>query len=242
MSPLEPAVYLAAIQGEAATLVTAAEHAGLDTRVPSCPDWDVADLLGHLGRVHRWAAACVEANEQVPRSTLPEVPARDRRAGWVRDGAGRLVEVLDRPAGDPAWTWAGPATVGFWQRRQAHETAMHRVDAELAGGSASPVDGDLAADGIDEWLNLLSHRPGAAPLTGHGETLHLHCTDRAGEWLVRRSPDALEVERVHAKGDVAVRGPASELLLVLLRRTSPDAVEVIGARPVLDALLAGASF
>lgn len=242
MTLLEAAEYRAAIADESGNLRRATTRAGLDAPVPSCPDWDVAGLLAHLGRVYRWASACIEANGPVSPAELPDPPGRDDLDAWVRDGAEQVLAVLDRPADDAAWTWVPPPRLGFWQRRQAHETAMHRVDAELAGGSASPVDGDLAADGIDEWLNLLSHRPGAAPLTGHGETLHLHCTDRAGEWLVRRSPDALEVERVHAKGDVAVRGPASELLLVLLRRTSPDAVEVIGARPVLDALLAGASF
>lgn len=119
---------------------------------------------------------------------------------------------------------------------------MHRVDAELAGGAASPIEGDLAADGIDEWLQLLSYRPGKPPPTGTGETIHLHCTDRPGEWLLRRTPEDLQIEPTHAKGDVAVRAPASDLLLVLLHRASPEAVEVLGARPVLDAFLVETAF
>jgi len=240
--PLDAETYRRAVHDEAAALVAAAEQAGLDARVPSCPDWDVAALLGHIGRVHRWAAACLAANELVSPADLEAPPDGDALLGFVRDGARALGVALDRPADDPTFTFAPPPTVGFWQRRQAHETAMHRVDAEQAAGAASPVDGDLAADGIDEWLALLSHRPTQLPPTGSGETLHLHCTDRPGEWLLRRSPDRFEIERVHGKGDVAVRGPASDLLVVLLHRAPPETVEVLGARPVLDAFLADTTF
>ena len=102
--------------------------------------------------------------------------------------------------------------------------------------------GDLAADGIDEWLGLLRYRPNATPPTGSGETLHVHCTDRDGEWLIRLTEAAPEIERAHAKGDVAVRGEASDLLLVLLRRLDPDRVEIFGDRGVLDGFLSHAAF
>ncbi|HEV2311090.1 MAG TPA: maleylpyruvate isomerase N-terminal domain-containing protein, partial [Acidimicrobiia bacterium] len=161
---------------------------------------------------------------------------------YATGGAQALSAELERPADEPAWTFAPPPTVGFWQRRQAHETAMHRVDAELASGAASPVEGDLAADGVDEWLHLLAYRPGRPAPAGTGETLHLHCTDRPGEWMLRLTPGGLEIEPTHAKGDVAARGPASDLLLVLLHRAPPEAVEVLGARPVLDAFLAETAF
>ena len=242
MPTLDAAEYRDALRTESTTLRRAAEQAGLDARVPSCPDWDVAELLAHLGRVYRWAAACVEANGFVSPADLPRPPAADGLDTWVRDGVDQILAALDRPADDPAWTWAPSGQVGFWQRRQAHETVIHRVDAELAAGAPTPVPGDLAADGIDEWLSLLPSRIGAPPIVGHGETLHLHCTDRPGEWLVRRTADGLEVDRVHAKGDVAVRGPASDLLVVLLGRASPERVEVLGERPVLDAFLAEATF
>jgi uncharacterized protein (TIGR03083 family) len=235
--------YRAAIRDEADALVDAAERAGLDAPVPPCPEWDVAGLLRHVGRVHRWAAANVEANDFVPPHTLPESPGPDELAQWVRDGADALVAAVDRPSSDPAWTFVTPdGTVGFWQRRQAHETAVHRVDAELAAGAPRPVAGDLAADGIDEWLALLPFRPNATLPSGRGETLHLHCTDRDGEWLIRLTEAAPEIERTHAKGDVAVRGPASDLLLVLLRRADPHRVEVLGERGVLEGFLSHTAF
>jgi uncharacterized protein (TIGR03083 family) len=239
---LESAQYLDAVRREADQLVGAATRAGFDATIPSCPDWDVAELLGHVGRVYRWCAGCVDANALVAPTDLPPVPPRDELVAWVRDGVERVVATLDRPADDPAWTWAPDGTVGFWQRRQAHETAIHRVDAELASGPPSPVATDLAVDGIDEFLDLIPNRFGVPPVRGHDETVHVHCTDAAGEWLLRVGDDGLAVERAHANGDVAVRGPASDLLLVLLRRQAPDTVEVLGDRAVLDGFLAQARF
>ncbi len=240
--PLDADVYRHAVRREADALVAAGVGAGLDAPVPSCPDWDVAALLGHIGRVHRWAAGCITTNPLVPPPNIDPPPDGDALAGYARDGAATLVAALERSPDAPAWTFVPPPTVAFWQRRQAHETAMHRVDAELAGGAATPIDGPLAADGIDEWLTILPVRPGKAPPTGSGETLHLHCTDRPGEWLLRLTPERLEVERAHAKGDVAVRGAASDLLLVLLHRAPTDTVEVLGDRPTLDAFLAQTTF
>jgi len=240
---LPPERYRAAIRDEADALVTAAERAGLDARVPSCPEWDVALLLRHMGRVHRWAAACAAADPSAPPPRPDESPpAAERLGAWVREGADRLVAAVDRAPSDPAWTFVPDGTVGFWQRRQAHETAMHRVDAELAASRSQPVAADLAVDGIDEWLGLLPYRPGAQPPTGTSETLHLHGTDRDGEWLIRLTEAAPEIERTHATGDVAVRGPASDVLLVLLRRLDPDQVEVFGDRTVLDHFLTHAAF
>jgi uncharacterized protein (TIGR03083 family) len=244
MTPLSADDYRAAIRTQADQLVAAAERAPLDAPVPACPDWDVAELLGHVGRVYRWAAACVESNAMVSPRDLPGPPARDERVRWVRDGTTRILEVLDQPADHPAWTWAPDGTVGFWQRRQAHETAIHRVDAEQSAGPATPVPVDLAVDGIDEWLELLPNRFGVPPLVGTGETVHLHCTDTdlGGEWLLRLTPDGLEVEATHAKADVAARGPASDLLLVMLRREAPDTVEVLGDPAVLAGFLDQARF
>jgi uncharacterized protein (TIGR03083 family) len=230
--------YLAAIQSEADALVSAARTAGVDAPVPSCPEWSVSDLLGHIGGVHRWAAANAAREPDQPRASLAdlgiEAPADTAaRPEWVAAGARELVAALDRPPETPAWTWTAPATIGFWQRREAHETAMHRVDAQLAAGSVAPVDAALAADGIDEWLALVPNRPWADPITGGGETIHLHCTDVEGEWLIRLAATGLEVERVHAKGDVAARGAASDLLRWVMGRGDVGALEVFGDEGLL---------
>ncbi len=122
----------------------------------------------------------------------------------------------------------------FWQRRQAHEAAIHRYDAQLAAGSPQPVNGTLAADGVDELLTVLGPRSFGAALAGPPATLHLHCTDRQGEWLVRLTDSGFEVERAHAKGDVAVRGPASDLFLFSHNRRGTDGLEVFGDAAVLE--------
>ena len=227
--------YLHNIRLNGADLVDAAELAGLDASVPSCPDWTVADLLGHVGRVHRWAAGnSVRApDDGFWAGDEIEIPEPALRVGWVREGVEALLEALDRPAETPAWTFVPPPVLGFWQRRQAHETTMHRVDAQLAAGAVDPIEPALATDGIDELLWLLPRRPWADPITGNGESMHLHCTDVEGEWIIRFAPDGLSVEREHAKGDVAVRGSASDLLLWCSGRGGVEALDVLGDAALL---------
>jgi uncharacterized protein (TIGR03083 family) len=227
---MESARYLDAIRTNATELVDAADAAGLEAHVPTCPGWTVADLLGHIGRVHRWAAGNVERapDEGFWPGNEIEIPEPRQRGSWVRAGAVELAAALDRPADAPAWTWMPPNTVWFWQRRQAHETAMHRVDAQSAAGRVDHIDAELAADGIDEWLDIVGHTPWRAPPTGDGESLHFHCTDVEGEWVVRLVPTGIEVERTHAKADVAARGTASDLLCWLQGRGPVDLLDVFG--------------
>jgi hypothetical protein len=133
-------------------------------------------------------------------------------------------------AADPAtevWTWTDDHTAGFWARRMANETAVHRLDAELAAGRPEPVARDLAVDGIDERLVLLRYWRGADQLQSMRGTIHLHCTDADGEWLLRLD-DGVEVTHEHAKGDAAARGTAFALLLVLYGRAEPSTLELFG--------------
>jgi hypothetical protein len=114
---------------------------------------------------------------------------------------------------------------------------VHRWDAELTAGAPTPLDAVLAADGIDEWLGILAVRGVGALAEGEPETtVHLHCTDVDGEWLVRRSPDGLDIERAHAKGDVAARATASDLDLYLWGRIPVDALELFGDPALLESL------
>jgi uncharacterized protein (TIGR03083 family) len=228
--------YVGAIRDDAAVLADAADAAGLDARVPSCPDWAVADLLEHIGTVHRWAAMSAQLEPGGPfkssRQAGIEVPLPEERVAWVREGATLLADTLASLDPDtPAWTFAPPHTVGFWRRRQSHETAMHRVDAQLAAGAPTPIASDHAADGIDELLALLGTRSSAS---GSGETIHLHCTDVEGEWLIRVGADGLDVTREHAKGDVAVRGTASAILCWTMGRGPEDVLEVFGDATLLE--------
>ena len=220
------------LEGEA--LAAAASSGPLSLPVPSCPGWDVEALLRHIGDVHRWAATVV-------RDRLPERLHRDfdgpgdpdALLAWYREGLAELIAVLTRtPTGDTFWAWGpAPSPVEFWCRRQAHETAIHRWDAQAAHGEPDGFPGDVAIDGIDEWLYLAARR--AHVPAGHGRTLHVHATDGEGEWLVVLD-ERLTVRRGHEKGDCALRGPASDLWLwAMNRRRSPD-LEVHGDASLLD--------
>jgi hypothetical protein len=135
-------------------------------------------------------------------------------------------------------TWAGERPTRWWLRRLAHETAVHRWDAEAAGAgpeAARPIAREAAADGIDEMFEVFLPLV-AEDLRGEGETMHLHANDGPGEWQLSFDPDTVHVERTHGKGDVAVKGPASALLLILWNRLDLDTpgVEVFGDRAVAD--------
>jgi uncharacterized protein (TIGR03083 family) len=231
--------YAEAIRREGSTLARAAGDAGVDATVPSCPEWTVADLLAHVGRIHRWVTAIVE---QRPGATEhhwseAEPPAVEARIEWFADGVAPLADAL--AAADPAtevWTWTDDRNVGFWARRMANETAVHRWDAQLAAGHAESVQRDLAVDGIDERLGLLPAWRGFDQLKTLQGTVHLHCTDAEGEWLVRLGDD-VEVTCEHAKGDVAARGSASELLLVLYGRAEPSSIELFGDANLFEEFL-----
>ena len=180
--------YLDHLARDSQALADAAEAAGPDAAVPTCPEWKVADLLVHMVQGDLWARRIVESRST--ERVLPEMPA-DIPDGaalvpYFRAGARQLVEALASVAPDTSvWTFsAADRTAGFWQRRRAQETAVHRVDAESAAGTLSPIDAELAVDGIDEFLFVFMPRL-AAGLAGLGDaTIHLHCTDGEGEWLV----------------------------------------------------------
>jgi hypothetical protein len=133
----------------------------------------------------------------------------------------------------------------------AHETAVHRADGQIAVGTRPVIDPEIAADGIAEWLGFLpavrgTERPERPAVLPEGKVVHFHVTDEgvAGEWLIRGERGGVTVAAGHGRGDLALRGPASAVLLVLLRRFPPDdpAVEVLGDRALLGSWLAGTPF
>jgi uncharacterized protein (TIGR03083 family) len=233
---MTPAELLAALRTERAAFDAAIAVAEPDAAVPGCPGWTVADLVWHVGEVQDFWGTVVRERLVDPGAYLePERPADwDDLVAFAHRSGDALEEAL--ATADPAasvWTWSADQTVGWVLRRQVHEQAVHRVDAEAAAGHAHPtLDAALAADGIDEFLvhMAVDVRPDAPPLAG---TVHLHCTDVAGghgEWTVRPDGERYAVTREHAKGDAAVRGPATALLLQLWRRRplGSDGVEVVG--------------
>jgi uncharacterized protein (TIGR03083 family) len=177
-----------------------------------------------------------------PENGLVGAPPTEAAAvtDWAQLRLGELVAAvrsLDDPD-RPVYAFAPEhRRAGFWPRRMAQETTVHRVDAEqAAGGRGGAIDPTLAVDGIDEVLSVFVATLGAGRSPGDDRTVHLHATDVEGEWLVRFTPDGVVVERGHAKGDAAVRGPAGDLLLWLWGRRSLDELEVFGDVGAAEAL------
>jgi uncharacterized protein (TIGR03083 family) len=182
--------FLAAIPRDGERLAAAAETAGLNTPVPSCPGWTVADLVEHTGEVHRDKERIVRPRlQEAPTEPIPGAGDRDLLE-WYREGLDLLMAALIAvdPA-DPVYTWHKPdQTSGFWMRRMAHETLIHRIDAELAAGDVTEVDDGLGADGSDEILDVMMlGYPGWAEWTPREEGLIVYVERQAyplrlGSW------------------------------------------------------------
>ena len=231
---MEISAYLESVRDNARQFVEATRVAGIDARVPTCPEWTVADLARHQGRVFWWISEIVEtkAQEYVDRTPFEEEAERADPLAWVEAGAEKALAVLGAADPDaPVWNWLGPgpAPARFWYRRIAHETVIHRVDAEAAAAVPSRVEpAEIAADGIDELLDFIAlraQRDKAFPLSG---SYHFHTTDVPGEWVFVFDDNGVTIRREHAKADVAIRGPASDLELFLYNRRGPEGLEMFG--------------
>lgn len=203
----------------------------LNAPVASCEPWVGADLLWHMIEVHYSWKFITQTHLMNPADYVPRSKPDDRDLlTEYRTGLDELINVLSSL--DPArscWTWAGVQDVAWVIRRMAHETAVHAWDAHCAAGNIAEIDDALAGDGIDEFVHVMvksNVREEEGPLRG---SVHIHCTDVDGEWLIlpTESSDVV-VTREHAKGDCAIRGSASQLLLGLWRRIPMSSLEVIG--------------
>ena len=231
---MEPSRHLEHLRADGDALLAAAAR-DLDAPVPTCPDWSAAKLLDHMAFLFRWWSVCLREGRRVKRSAVP--PGGDDSVAGYRSALDEVVAVLGATDPEaPSESFAGPAPARWWFRRAAQETVVHRWDAQVAAGTTSPIDPELAADGVDELLDVFLPMVGPK---GSGETYHFHATDGpvtdgGGEWLVRLTADGPEVSREHAKGDVAVRATASDLLLLLWTRRTADDLEVFGDASLLE--------
>ncbi|WP_329030677.1 MULTISPECIES: maleylpyruvate isomerase family mycothiol-dependent enzyme [unclassified Streptomyces] len=238
-------------------LRAAIRGADLGATVPTCPDWTLRELAEHVGRAHRWAGEIVRtrATEEVADEKVPDnSPAGDDPAAldaWLAEGAAGTADAL-REAGPDAqvWSWAWDRSAGFWARRMAIETVVHLADAALAAQVPYTMAPELAADTVEEWLQIVAYAQkvgysGSAELPRDGRTLHLHATDAPGaEWLIELGADGVTWSREHGKADVALRGPLTDVMLVFNRRLAvgSDRVEVLGDAGLLNSWLERTSF
>jgi uncharacterized protein (TIGR03083 family) len=215
--------YIGALRREGELLAGAAEQAGLGAAVPSCPGWAVRDLLKHTGYVHRWAAGFVSRGLTRPaggaseQEVLGQGPGDAELPGWFREGHAALVRALSEAPPDlDCWAFLpAPSPLAFWARRQAHETAIHRADAERAaapagpdGARAWPVSGALfepafAADGVDELImGFLARNIRRENWPGLDGSLAIRAEDGVAgcaDWLVDGTAGAPGVSRAAAR-------------------------------------------
>jgi uncharacterized protein (TIGR03083 family) len=238
---MDIAEHVTALRTEGARLAEAAGWAGLDEPVPTCPGWQVRDLLAHAGGVHRWAAAHVRGGRPEP-LTAEETAAlfaapEEQTLDWYRESHRELVAALSEAKPDTV-CWAflpAPSPVAFWARRQAHETAIHRVDAESASGNVVtgfPVP--FAVDGIDELLFGFFSRPGGRLVADPPRSMALQATDAGTAWTVYLDPDGRRFVRGAEPADLTIAGPAGDLYLLLWNRRGPAGLAVDGDPGVLD--------
>ncbi len=258
MSPVPVEQHYAELVAATTALAALVDHADPDLAVPACPGCTLRQLATHVGRAHRWAGEIVLTRSaefiefrSVPDGRLPDDQAD--RGPWLIAGAGRLTDAIRAAGQDKVWAFGDLRPAIFWARRMAHETLVHGADAQLAGGADVTLQARYAADAIDEWLSMMS-----GPFTGDadqradalppGATIHVHATDPelngTGEWVVARSAEGITAAAGHEKADVALTGPAGDLLLVLLRRlpVTHQAIRIHGDHDVLARWLENTSF
>ena len=244
---MTPERYLDLIERDGRRLAEVAAAGDLSAPIPSCPGWDVRACVAHTGGVFNHKVACIRqrravSDDEVEREPAPDV---DPVAWYTRALEGLLTELRAHSTDDPAYTWS-PAdqTVGFWYRRMAQEVAVHRLDVEDGRGTPTPIDAELAVDGIDEVLDVFlgfdwTGAPaeawgGVDPHAGEGRTVAVRSGDRV--WRSTLLPHTVALARGGGPADATVTGDAEAVLLWLWGRRPDAAVTFDGDAAALRAL------
>ncbi|MEU1288457.1 maleylpyruvate isomerase family mycothiol-dependent enzyme [Kitasatospora sp. NPDC005856] len=245
---MEITEHIDALRLEGARLAEAAARTELSAPVPTCPEWRLADLLRHLGYVHRWAATIPSRGLRAPldeadaQAAIGPMPSDAALLDWYRESHATVVDVLtSAPADVECWSFLpAPSPLAFWARRQAHETAIHRFDADAAAGVPGPVvDTALAVDGIDELVRGFMTRSRSALRSDRPRTLQVRATDAAGSWrlTITQEPPTVTTGESSEPADLTLTGPARELHLLLWNRLSAERAgetKAIGDQELLD--------
>jgi len=204
---------------------------GLDAPVPSCPGWRVADVVAHTAEVYAHKVACTRLQAEPDLWPPPEHAGREPLELFDDSLSGLLAMFEYEGPEAPSHTWWDPdQSVGFWIRRMAQETAVHRVDVELAHGVPTPVDAELAVDGIDELLvMMLAGDEWAEHGTKHPIDATVRITCQGRSWTVQADSDAVVVDRsADGDADAEVAGEPSELYLWLWGRGDETSLIITG--------------
>jgi uncharacterized protein (TIGR03083 family) len=240
---MDYASHIDELVSQAAALRAAAVAAGPDAEVPTCPEWTVRHLVRHVARVHHWAnrALVTDPAGESPEMEQPPEPWEELLAWWDTE-YGLLVERL-RSLEPEAAVWVFPTHIArvaaFWARRQAHETAIHRLDAEYALAEVPTLifSPEFAADGINEALNIGVYRRWLRDKADVKGTVLFHAADAGRAWLVRLTPGSpLEIGPAEPAldSDATVAGTADAVYRAVWKR--PSTAVLGGDRALIDGL------
>ena len=228
--------HLEGLRASLASMIANSRKAGLDTAVPTTPDWNVHQLLAHQGLVHRWATDVLRDERSDPSRYETEGLASADPVNWLHDGGLRLLKTLQDAPGDleaMVFLNDAPSPRRFWARRQCHETTIHAVDALAARLGRVPtaeetwVTRDMAVDGIDELVVGFLTRDRSRLRSDQPVTFSIRPHDVRRSWLVHVSSEPAVVERDdNGPADVVLEGSAEQLYLALWNRS--DEVQVEG--------------
>lgn len=206
-------------------LIAAAAPRGLQLPIPACPGWDVSDVLAHLAGVYDHKVMAMRLGRRpVEGEWVTDEPFGKTTLEWFGDEHAKLLaELVAHQPKDPAWSWWPPdQTVGFWYRRMALETVVHRADVEAQFGPPSAIDEELAIDGIDEVLTLMLGGEDEAAVEASGTgTVEVRAGDAA--WSIRLEDARTVVESGRRSSSNAVlSGDPAALFLYLWGRAPLD--------------------
>jgi uncharacterized protein (TIGR03083 family) len=240
--------HCAEIVTQTSLLIGHLDGADLRVPVPTCPGWNVSALARHVDGGQRWARDIVATQASEPPS---DVSLRDL-SGATNDDADVVCASLTEAAaalratlaeaGPDAQMWC-PVDGGgsaFYARRFAYETAMHRADAALALGVEYTLDPDVAADAVDEWMELgclpfhFDLHPWMRELLAPGRTIGLHATDTDAHWLLDLTGDVIVWRRADEPAAAEIHAPVSDLLLAIYRRRPVSGLDVTGDAQLVD--------
>jgi uncharacterized protein (TIGR03083 family) len=227
--PLSLDHHLSSIEADAARIRTAYDT-DRDGRIPWSDRWTVRTVARHVARAHHLVAGIIHGRPtadfglvdgiQLPPKDDPEFPA------WFEAGTAALCNALRTTELDePCWTSVPEGRiVRFWLTRMTAETLVHRWDAEVGAGlTPSPFDPAVAADGVEEYVTLVTpalrklHRAPAGP------SLRIACTDAEVSWWIQFTAEGgCTVSISSSPVGATLRGSAGGLLLALMGRQSLD--------------------
>ncbi|USX49383.1 maleylpyruvate isomerase family mycothiol-dependent enzyme [Lentzea sp. HUAS12] len=212
----------------------------LDVKVPTCPEWTLADLARHIGDGRRAWAATVAAGPATAKAAVTDVPMpeqRDELLAWLEDATAELLAALEAAGPDQGcWAWwtGSPHNAAAVARHQLQQLAVHTYDAQITIGAAEPLPEEIALDGVDEFLQTCVTT--TSPWPHEPATIAYHAAEGPSWWLRLDENGARTTSQVTPTAEASAT--ASDLVLFMYGRRDLSELESRGDRRVFERLIA----